>query len=84
MNALDRLKGQKVIALIDGLEFKGTVMDYEINDFYFHEKNEPIQITISVMLHNDYNEEDDDDSDMRSDMGYVMEVPLSNIRKLRR
>lgn len=81
MNALDKLKGQKVIALVDELEFKGTVIDYEIDDFYFQAKNEPIQILVSVMMHDecDFETEDEDEDDM--DMGYTMRIPLSDIRK---
>lgn len=53
MNALDRLKGRKVFALIENDEeetvrVEGTVIDVEVDDFYFLDKDEPIYIHVNI------------------------------------
>tara|TARA_B110000967_G_C18887317_1_gene564902 strand:+ start:1962 stop:2162 length:201 start_codon:yes stop_codon:yes gene_type:complete len=65
MSVLNNLVNQKVIA--------GTVLSVDINDFYFHEKGEPIYITVSVNPNEDLPE--------GIDLEDFHEIPLSNIRK---
>ena len=53
MNYLGELIGTKVIVSTYGddgdvIEFGATVIDVEINDWYFHDKGEPIYITVNV------------------------------------
>lgn len=77
MNALDKLMGQLVIAEIEIdekiTEIEGSVINVDINDFYFYEKNESIYITVNInptkKLPEDFDHE------------YLSEIPISNIRK---
>ena len=77
MNALEKLIGQLVVAEIEIdeklTEIEGTVINVDINDFYFYEKNEPIYISVNINptkeLPEDFDYED------------LTEIPISNIRK---
>lgn len=77
MSVLNNLVNQKVIAGIEVEEemkfIEGTVLSVDINDFYFHEKGEPIYITVSVNPNEDLPE--------GIDLEDFHEIPLSNIRK---
>lgn len=77
MNALNNLINQKVIALIEGedqeYQIEGIVTGIDVNDFYFHEKGEPIYISVSLNLSEDLPEE--------VDMEEMIEIPLNQIRK---
>ena len=77
MSALNKLINQKVIATLnDGEEdytVEGTVLDVEVNDYYFYEKGEPIYITVSIMPTSDLPEDFDPDE--------YANIPLENIRK---
>lgn len=53
MNALERLKGRKVFALIENddeekVRVEGTVIDIDVDDFYFLDKDEPIYINVNI------------------------------------
>jgi len=82
MNSLSELVGQKVFAEISGLndddfyEMEGIVTGVTINDFYFHEKNEPIYIEVTV---NPIDELPKDYQEMLLDE--LVFVPLGKIRK---
>ena len=77
MSVLNNLVNQKVIAGIEVEEemkfIEGTVLSVDINDFYFHEKGEPIYITVSINPNEDLPE--------GIDLEDFHEIPLSNIRK---
>ncbi|QJP33931.1 hypothetical protein F0365_05690 [Nonlabens sp. Ci31] len=77
MNALNKLINQKVIATIEydeeSYEIEGVVNGYNVNDFYFYEKGEPIYVTISI------NPIDEIPEDLLEFEFY--EIPLENIRK---
>jgi hypothetical protein len=77
MDALNNLINQKVIAVIrqdeHDYEIKGTVMSFDINDFYFHEKGEPIYISVSI--------KPDEKLPPEIDTDELMEVPIDQIRK---
>lgn len=77
MSELARLINQKVTAEIEVNDqifyVDGIVLDININDFYFYEKNEPIYITVSIMPTEEVPEEIDSEE--------LSEIPLSNIRK---
>ena len=65
MNALDKLIINKTKVFViseddneDG--FTGIVIDYNIEDFYFYEKNECINVTVNIMP-DKFTEFDDED-----------------------
>ncbi|NJY61412.1 hypothetical protein HC174_01395 [Salinimicrobium sp. CDJ15-81-2] len=79
MNALEKLIGQQVVAYFEkddeeGYEYvEGKVVNVDIEDYYFYEKNETIAITVSIQplmdLPNGIDPED------------LNSIPLENIRK---
>jgi len=77
MSVLNNLVNQKVVVEIEGEEetsfIEGTVLSVDVNDFYFHEKGEPIYITVSVNPNEDLPE--------GVDMEEFHDIPLSNVRK---
>lgn len=79
MNALEKLIGQQVVAYFEkddeeGYEYvEGKVVNVDIEDYYFYEKNETIAITVSIQPLMDLpNGIDPEDSNS---------IPLENIRK---
>lgn len=78
MRELERLVGQRVMAYLELDEenevcIKGTIINVDVDDFYFYEKNEPIYITVNLMSEEPLPENVDDDN-----LNYI---PLSQIRK---
>lgn len=78
MEALEKLKGRKVIARIDledgrHEDIEGTVLDIQVDDFYFYDKDEPVYIHVNVKPSSKLPEGVYPD-DLQS-------VPLSNIRR---
>lgn len=79
MNALERLIGQTVVAYLDRDDdedyvlVEGKIIDIQVDDYYFHEKNEPINITVSL----------DPTLPLKEgiDLEDLKEIPLSQIRK---
>lgn len=78
MDPLQKLINQEVFADIEidegeKLTIKGKVINVDINDFYFYEKNESIYITVNI----------DPLEDLPEDFDYMSlaEIPLSDIRK---
>ncbi len=67
MSAFNKLMGQLVTARIpedeDSKELilTGKVINIDINDFYFYEKNEPIYITVNLLPESNVSEEDLED-----------------------
>ncbi|WP_338731389.1 hypothetical protein [Mangrovimonas cancribranchiae] len=78
MSALNNLINQKVVATIEGedneYQIEGIVTGVDVNDFYFHEKGEPIYISVSLNPNEDLPKE--------IDMEEMMEIPLDRIRKV--
>jgi len=75
---LQKLVNQRVVAEIEVEEnefvsVEGTVYSVNVNDYYFHEKGEPIYINVALKP----TEELPDTLDMED----LHEVPLANIRK---
>ncbi len=65
MNPLDKLIIDKVKVFVMSLNdnedgFTGIVIDYNIEDWYFYEKNECINVTVNIMPDN-FTEFDDED-----------------------
>lgn len=78
MSDLNRLIKQKVIAEIindeDDIEYvEGIVTNVIVDDFYFHEKNEPIYIKVSINPTSELPEDFDYES--------LSDIPLDKIRK---
>ncbi len=55
MNALDKLikdKQKVIVSIIDENEnqhhIEGIILNYDLNDFYFHDKGEPLYLNITV------------------------------------
>ncbi len=54
MKALERLIGQTVVAYLErddeeNYDFvEGKIIDIQVEDYYFYDKNEPIYITVSL------------------------------------
>jgi len=66
MNNLKELIGKKVQAIIGKNKIECKVIDVNINDFYFIEKSETIQITVNLEPLNDLPK--DFDFEMLSDV----------------
>jgi len=65
MNILNKLISEKIKVFVipeddDEDGFDGVIIDYNVEDWYFFEKNEPIQITVNIMP-DEYNYDDDGD-----------------------
>ncbi|WP_372919794.1 hypothetical protein [Salegentibacter sp.] len=77
MKDLNQLINQKVIATIESddrdYEIEGTVLNVDINDHYFHEKGEPIYISVSIQPTTAL--------PPGIDLKELHEIPLENIRK---
>lgn len=78
MEALEKLKGRKVIARIERenakpVDIEGTVLDIQVDDFYFYDKDEPVYIHVNVKPSSQL-PEGVDPEDLQS-------VPLANIRR---
>lgn len=77
MSELYDLIDQKVIASIvtedKEYQIEGYVTGVNVNDFYFHEKGEPIMITVTV----------DPCEDLPEDLYFdsMLQIPLERIRK---
>ncbi len=76
------LRDQTVIATIEldedeTVEVNGVVIDVDVNTYYFHEKGEPVIITVSI----DPIGELPEGIDPEYAHEYLMEIPLRNIRK---
>jgi len=84
MNNLDELIGKKVTGLFEyycpqddeqyQAEIACKVIDVDIDDYYFKEKNEQINISLNLQPIGDYDNKVIDDEDF-------MDVPLHNIRQ---
>ncbi len=77
MNALNNLINKRVIATIEGddktYDIIGTVLNVDVNDYYFYEKGESIFITVTINPENELPEE--------IDIEELQNIPLENIRK---
>lgn len=77
MSTLNNLINQKVIALIEGenkeFQIEGIVTNVDVNDFYFHEKGEPIYVNITINPTDELPNEIDNEE--------MIEIPLDRIRK---
>lgn len=78
MDALEKLKGRKVVARIEKengseVDIEGTVVDVQVDDFYFYDKDEPIYIHVNLKPTTELPE--------GVDLEDLQNVPLSNIRR---
>lgn len=78
MSEFSSLINQKVIVSMEidedeHIEIEGVIKSVLVDDFYFHEKNEPVYVTASVFPTGDISED--------IDLEELVAVPLSNIRK---
>jgi hypothetical protein len=55
---LQKLIGLNVVAVFDNEEIEGEVIDVVVNDYYFFEKNEPIQIYVNIIPKHDVEDEE--------------------------
>ena len=79
---LSELIDQVVVATIEvdeeTIEVKGYIIDVDVNTFYFHEKNEPVMISVSIFPIGELPK----DIDPEYAHEYLSEIPLANIRKV--
>jgi hypothetical protein len=55
---LQELIGLNVVAVLEDEVIEGKVIDVVVNDYYFFEKNEPIQIYVNILPDHDVEDEE--------------------------